>query len=460
LEPRVPTISGYDSILSKAVKEATGQLIGQLSENDPDFLAEMTDFYETLPRTPKSAQPGTVESYNEAYNFLARVLREKAQAAAYGQKYRSEDRKMRFWDFLADRIDESSLKPMGFNCLCLLSLRKLNCSIPVFANTYFDFLTDSYLAFRKSGPEWYTKAGIDNLYVNDLELDIILLAIMESSSALLWQDYLKPGRFVLGPILEAHKKELRNQILVDEAVDFSPVQLRCLMNLTHPSCGSFYATADINQRFTSWGAKSSADFEWAVPGLTESTLSTNYRVNKPLEELAQALAVKPGSRYSEKSDSASSCNHKPVILLQYEEQGEVIDWLRDRILEINRRIGKLPSIAVILNSETELGHLAQALTEALEDHNMSAAAYREGEEISDSDDASIKFFNLKHIKGLEFEGVFLLDLDRLTVSQPDLYRQFIYTSVSRAATFFGATCREGLPQVLEHLGPLFGENWA
>jgi hypothetical protein len=458
LEPRVPTISGYDSILAQEVKKATGQIIASLIEADPNFLSDMADFYETLPQNPNAPAAGSAESFNDAYAFMARVLREKAQAVAYGQKYRSDGRKMRFWDFLSGRLDESSLAPMGLNCLFLLSLRKLNCSNAGFANAYFESLTDSYLSFRKSGPEWYTKEGIDNLYINDLELDLIILAIMESSSALLWQDYLKPGRFPLGLILQAHKKELRNQILVDEAVDFSPVQLKCLMNLTHPSCNSFYATADLNQRFTPWGAKSLADFEWAVPGLTETTLSVNYRTNAPLEELAQALAVKTCSRYSEKSDSASSCNHKPVLLAKSEDQTAVIEWLKDRILEIGKKVGKLPSIAVTINSETELGIVSEALSAALEPHNISAVAYRESEVAEE--DSTIRVINLKHIKGLEFEAVFLLEMDRLVQSLPELYRQYIYTAVARAATFFGATCLEGLPQALEHLGPVFGDNWA
>ncbi|MDR1395366.1 MAG: ATP-binding domain-containing protein [Deltaproteobacteria bacterium] len=459
MEPMVPTISGYNSILSQSVKESTSQLIESISQTDPDFLSYMADFYDTLPRTADSAPAGSAEAFNEGYTFMARVLREKAQALAYGQPYQSDNRKMLFWQFLSGRLDEKTLLPMGHSCLALLSLRKLNCSSQAFTDAYFEAMADSYLAFRKSGPVWYTKAGIENTYLNELELDLLLLAVMESSSALLWQDYLKPGRLPLGPILKAHKEELRSQILVDEAADFSPVQLRCLMNLTHPSCSAFYAAADLNQRFTLWGAKSLTDFEWAVPGLSEVTLSANYRASKPLDELARGLAVKSGSRYSERSEQASSLELKPILLTGCPDEAAGIEWLRDRLAEIKGLTGKMPSAAVVINSETDLGRLAQGLTEALEPIGLPAAAvFRESEE--PAEDSPVRCFNLKHIKGLEFEAVFLLNVDQLVQSQPDLYRQLIYTAVSRAASFFGATCRGAWPEELAYLEPLFGQDWS
>ncbi|MDR2142000.1 MAG: ATP-binding domain-containing protein [Deltaproteobacteria bacterium] len=459
LEPRVPTISGYDSILSKAVIEATDQVIKALGEREPNFLSDLTEFYEALPNPPAQApQPGTEASYQAAYAFLAKVLREKARAVALGQKYQVDERRAALWAFVAARLEESSLASLGHNCLILSSLRKLNCSTPTFVGAYFQSLIESYLAYRQAGPEWYARAGIVNLYVNDLELDIILLAILEASSALLWLDYLKPGRFPLGPILEAHKMELRDQILVDEAEDFSPVQLRCLMNLTIPSSGSFCATADLNQRFTPWGAKSLADFEWAVQGLAEANLSANYRVTAPLAELAQAVAVKSGAKYSETTDIASSGTFKPVLLREAESLEITAAWLAKRIIEIKGKVGKIPAVAVFLNSETELGTVAAALSSALGPEYPGAQVFRESED--PEAESPIRVMNLRHVKGLEFEAVFLLELDKLVQSQPDLYRQYLYAALNRAATFFGVTCEAGLPPTLVPLAAQFGEDWA
>ncbi|MDR1607599.1 MAG: ATP-binding domain-containing protein [Deltaproteobacteria bacterium] len=462
LAPRVPTISGYDGILSKSVLELTNQVIQGLTEQDPNFLLDMADFYETLPKSPvrgaaKEPEPDSEEAYHAAYNFLAKIIREKSRAVALGQDYTVDARRTKFWEFLSGRIDETSLAPLGQNCLLLSSLRKLNCSTPGFSGSYFESLVESYLNYRHLGGEWYGKAGIDNLYVNELELDVILLAFLEASSALLWQDYLKPGRFPLGSILLAHKGESRNQILVDEAVDFSPVELKCMMNLTVPSSGSFSVTADLNQRFTPWGVKSIADFEWAAPGLVENPLTANYRVSSPLDALAQAVASKSAIRHTETTQYASLGTYKPVMLPQAETFDEQVAWVASRIQEIKRLIGRVPAIAVVMNSETSLGALADSLSKALEDL-PPAAVYRESEfpEV----DSPIRVFNLKHIKGLEFEAVFLLELDKLALSCPDLYKKFLYAAITRAATFFGVTCQEAWPTNLAHLTPLFGENWA
>jgi superfamily I DNA/RNA helicase len=294
--------------------------------------------------------------------------------------------------------------------------------------------------------------------VNDLELDVILLAILEASSALLWQDYLKPGRFPLGPILSAHKKELRNMIMVDEAVDFSPVQLKCAMNLSIPSSGSFYATGDFNQRFTPWGAKSMSDFEWAIHGLSESTLTSNHRLSTPLDELARAVAVKPGPHYAENSAEASAGAFKPVLLSHSENLETTVAWLAERIKEIHRKVGQTPATAVTMNSESDLGAVAGALNEALGGGPLATAVYRESE--APEEDAPIKVFNLKRFKGLEFEAVFLLGLDKLVASEPDLFRQYFYVAITRAATFFGAVCEEGLPEPLAQLKPHFRDDWA
>jgi hypothetical protein len=457
LEPRIPTISGYDSILSKAVMEGTEGIIKAQSERDPNFLVDLTELCEAAPRSSKEPAPGGEESFLAAYALLAKVIREKSSSLALGQSYQPEERKKRVWEFLASRLDERALTPLGVNCLSLSSLRKLNCSSLTFASAYFDSLIESYLAYREAGPEWYVKPGINNLYINELELDIILLAILEASSSLLWQDYLKPGRFPLGPILKAHKKELRNQILVDEAVDFSPVQLKCALNLSHPACGSFYATGDFNQRLTTWGTKSLTDFEWAINGAVEKTLLSNYRVSQPLEELAQLVAPKATQGYAETTDFASSLAFKPVLLPISENLATATAWIADRIREIRRKVGQIPAIGVTMNSETDLGAVAASLTEALTDCQVKAVVYRENE--IPEEDSPIHVINLKWLKGLEFEALFLLDLDKLVTSLPDLYRQYLYLAISRAASFFGATCQEGLPEALAYLAPSFGESF-
>jgi superfamily I DNA/RNA helicase len=54
-------------------------------------------------------------------------------------------------------------------------------------------------------------------------------------------------------ILKAVRELYRTQIAVDEATDFSPIQLDCMAALCDPATQSFLACGDFNQRITEWG---------------------------------------------------------------------------------------------------------------------------------------------------------------------------------------------------------------
>jgi hypothetical protein len=72
--------------------------------------------------------------------------------------------------------------------------------------------------------------------IHPLELDIVLLAILRAAGDLIsrpnvQRDIDSPAWSSLQPILGHY----RNQILVDEATDFSPIQLACMAALAHPA---------------------------------------------------------------------------------------------------------------------------------------------------------------------------------------------------------------------------------
>jgi superfamily I DNA/RNA helicase len=66
----------------------------------------------------------------------------------------------------------------------------------------------------------------------------------------------------------------------------------------------------------------------------------------------------------------------------------------------------------------------------------------------------VRVFDIRHIKGLEFEAVFFIGVDALAERMPDLFDRYIYVGITRAATFLGVTCHARLPQKLEHIRPL------
>ena len=72
----------------------------------------------------------------------------------------------------------------------------------------------------------------------------------------------------------------------------------------------------------------------------------------------------------------------------------------------------------------------------------------------------VRILEVEHIKGLEFEAVFFMDIDMLNVSQPDLFDRYVYVGATRAATFLGLTCSgDGLPSTMNSVVNLFEQHW-
>ena len=90
-----------------------------------------------------------------------------------------------------------------------------------------------------------------------------------------------------------------------------------------------------------------------------------------------------------------------------DEDSEIAGWLADRIVEIERFIHGLPSIAVLVNDEEKVRTIAIDLGSVLEDQNIPVIACSDGQ--VHGHDSAVRVFNIQHIKGLEFEAVFFVD---------------------------------------------------
>ena len=75
------------------------------------------------------------------------------------------------------------------------------------------------------------------------------------------------------------------------------------------------------------------------------------------------------------------------------------------------------------------------------------------------DDQDVRVFNINHIKGLEFEAVFFMNLDETIEKYPNLYSKYLYVGATRAATFLGITFRDEIPKKLEYLADYFDATW-
>jgi hypothetical protein len=417
------------------------------AQDDQD-ADEEEDF--TAPRTRRAA----------ALNAYMQAVRAQARAAASKRAVSKSSRNGKIIDWLADRgLPEADRADVGANLLVQANARRFGNPV----KRYLDGIPKRYRAFRREEQQadtWYCKEGFEAREIHPLELDIVLLAALRAAGDLIsrrdiLRDIDSPAWASLQPILGHY----RNQILVDEATDFSPIQLACMAALAHPRLRSFFACGDFNQRLTTWGARSAADLKWVFADVDIKEITVSYRQSKQLNDLARAMILAVGGTEQNVSLPAhlDSAGVAPALLEHAAEVAVIVAWLADRIREIEHFVGQLPSTAIFVNAEDDVAPVAEALNIGLAEHNIQVIACREGQAVGQ--ESNVRVFDIQHIKGLEFEAVFFVGIDRLATLQPALFDKYLYVGTTRAATYLGVTCDGSLPPAIESLRAHFGQDW-
>ncbi|MGE6744020.1 ATP-binding domain-containing protein [Allorhizobium pseudoryzae] len=395
-----------------------------------------------------------------AMNHYIRVLRTQARARARRRNVPKTSRTGRIIDWLRDRMPpDADLQRIGENLMVQSALRWFVNP----ARRYVDSVPQRYRRFRRmrqAEGAWYAGDGHAVTDLHPLEADLILLAMLRSSDELV-----RRGRRLDTPenpaqrILTRMNELYRTQVLVDEATDFSPVQLACMATLARPSNRSFFACGDFNQRVTTWGTRSIEQMKWVLPDIEDRTVSIAYRQSKRLHALARQLVALGGdtAAHVALSDFADNEGVSPVLATGMSDLAGTARWLATRIIEIEEAVRELPSIAVLVNREADVRPVAEALGEALLDNNIRVIPCPDGQ--VRGREGAVRVFNVEHIKGLEFEAVFFVGVDTLAANLPDLFDKYLYVGATRAASYLGLTCSGSLPDRIQPLEPLFDQKW-
>ncbi|WP_272694938.1 ATP-binding domain-containing protein [Providencia sp. PROV144] len=448
-------------------KQIKASLNLQLNRNR-SFLDELANYLGTLQvpatdeiededeeelDTPKTGRGAALSAYMKA-------LRAKARSSANKRSISKTTRNGKIIDWLGDRIlQETELTNIGIILLMQSQARRfLN---PV--KRYLDGIPKRYRSFRREQQEnasWYQTKGYEAHDIHPLELDLVLLTILRSASELLASsNVLRDIESPLWSPLQTVLSHNYNQVLVDEATDFSPLQLACMAALTHPRLLSFFACGDFNQRLTIWGSRSQNDLTWVFSDLDIREVTVAYRQSQQLNALARAIINIFGSTEQHVSlpKYVDNTGVAPALLEEASEQSQVISWLAKRIQEIEQFVGQLPSTAIFVNSEENVAPIAEALNAVLEEHNIAVIGCHKGQAIGQ--EGSVRVFDIQHIKGLEFEAVFFIGVDQLAQSLPELFDKYLYVGTTRAATYLGVTCVGTLPQAIDSLREHFTTHW-
>jgi len=445
----------------------------QLNRNRA-FLDELARFIDTLQQaqTTDADEQDDLDADEEedttpsrtgraaALNAYMRAVRAQARAEATKRTVSKTSRNGKIIEWLGDRaLTDESRAEVGASLLVQSNARRF--VNPV--KRYLDGIPKRYRGFRRERQQtgrWYRNEGFEARDIHPLELDVVLLAILRAAGDLISSPNIlrhidSPAWSSLQPIVGRY----RNQILVDEATDFSPIQLACMAALAHPRLRSFFACGDFNQRLTTWGTRSAEDLRWVFADFDIKEISVSYRQSQQLNDLARAMIRAVGGTEQNVSLplNVDSAGVAPALLEHAAETPIVISWLADRIREIERFVGQLPSIAIFVNAEDDVMQVAEALNVALSELNIQVIACREGRAVGQEN--NVRVFDIQHIKGLEFEAVFFIGIDQLAALHPELFDKYLYVGTTRAATYLGVTCAGALPAAIEELRPLFGQHW-
>lgn len=453
-----------DQLIKGSLKEALRQnknlldelavFIGGLQQSQGTDVDDLDDDEEddtTLPQTTRAV----------ALNAYMQAVRTRARATVKGQHLRKSSRNARILEWLGEsNLASLDLNDIGRRLLVQSSARRF--SNPV--KGYLDRIPRRYRSFRRSCQErgvWYLNEGFESREVHPLELDVILLVILRDASDLLsvpeiLRNVEDPNWSSLRPIQSLY----RNQILVDEATDFSPIQLACMAALAKPGIQSFFACGDFNQRLTNWGSRTSDDFRWISPDFEFREITISYRQSRQLNELARAIVETAGGsgHVATLPDNVDNEGVSPALLERADSPDEVVQWLAGRIREVEGLLAQMPSTAIFVKSEEDVAPVANALNAALADINIQVKACHQGQAVGQDND--VRVFDIQHIKGLEFEAVFFIGADDLAELHTQLFDKYLYVGATRAATYLGITCNEYVPDLLEELRSHFTTDWS
>lgn len=476
----IKSLDNYSSDLSKYISECKEnqdaiikKKLNNILKDDKQFLNDLADFVNSIKRDEDVEVDDEIEDEEEvespttklpsrlkkAFHEYSLAMRSLARAAMKKKRISPKSKSAKIVDWLNGRVvDDSDLVIIGKSIEIQKYLRRLASPLRLYVNN----IPQQYRLFRKEclkNDKWYSGDFVSfrRNEIHELETDIILLLMLRNANELAFKyTDIEQASSLKFLTIRSIVAEHRNQVLVDEATDFSPIQLACMMELT-PNLKSFFACGDFNQRITSCGTKSPEQMSWLGKNFDIREITVSYRQTQQLNELANRITVEEVGGTTELPKHVDNEGVFPVLLENAKDTNLLYSWIKDRVIEIEETVQTLPSIAIFVEKEDDVQPTADGLQQLLIDHNIRVVGCPGGKVMGQ--DGDIRVFNVQHIKGLEFEAVFFLDIDKLAKRIPDLFEKYLYVGITRAATYLGITCETTLPEKIKDVRELFAEDW-
>lgn len=233
-------------------------------------------------------------------------------------------------------------------------------------------------------------------------------------------------------------ENVRPIIGIDEATDFSLVEIYAMASFALPEFSSITLDGDLMQRLTTKGIRQWSDLEHILPNYKIQPLTLSFRQSVKMLNLARQL-YKDSVGHDPDYIAKKSANTVPdPLAFVHADEYEKLNWIEKRIQEIYDIYGTLPSTAIFLNDHEKEFKFSQDLGARpfFQKTGIKVVVGNEGENLAKEN--LVRVFSIDKVKGMEFDAVFFHNIDQTPYSG-DLIKRFIYVGVSRAAFFLGIT---------------------
>ncbi len=282
--------------------------------------------------------------------------------------------------------------------------------------------------------------------LSEPEQDVLLYQALDFTRALRSE---LPGDMTGVPDeLRSLLTRFRLLVTVDEATDFSPLELACMERFALPE-GGVTISGDLMQRVTETGLRDWSELENVCRPYQTCELNISYRQTERLFNIARDLYKHAtGLQPKFKSAYPHRPEDPPAVSFKSGKETPAAKWLVERICEIFiLGSNHLPTTAILVPTPADVEQLKAALLPLLHENGLELDASHGGQNLGDS--ARVRIFPVEHIKGLEFEAVFYVGIDRMAEIHKDLIDKYVYVGLSRARSFLGVVFERQFPPRLK-----------
>ena len=236
---------------------------------------------------------------------------------------------------------------------------------------------------------------------------------------------LRAWQLRVGPLRDGGGRPLRlRHIVVDEVQDFSPLEVRVLLDCLDEQ-RSMTLAGDTQQHvlldagFTSW-----ADFfgHLGLSGTEVNTLQVSYRSTHEIVEVATAVL---GDLREDDTPPTTTRSGPPVELFRFTDHGAAVAFLADAL----KRLASdepLASVALLAAS----ADVAALYYRALRDAEVPRLSLVEEQRFSFA--PGVEVTQVQEVKGLEFDYVILLEASSAAYPDTPAARRLLHVGATRA----------------------------